>query len=93
MGHYPAPCPLSPERPLYPEFLGLTSSAHSGERRRLQGGPSAAFQHPKGFFKKDEERHFSRACSDKTRNNGFKLKERRFRPNIRKNFFFFFFFP
>jgi len=31
-------------------------------------------------------KHFSRACCDR-RSNGFKLKEGRFRPDIRKNFF------
>ena len=30
---------------------------------------------------------FLRACSDRMRENGFKLEEGRFRPDIRKKFF------
>jgi len=45
------------------------------EKRRLQGVLIAAFQHLKGAYKKAGER----ACSDRTRGNGFKLKEGRCR--------------
>jgi len=45
------------------------------------------FQCLKGAYKKDGERHFAKACSDRTRGNGFKLKEGRFRLDIRKIFF------
>jgi len=44
-------------------------------------------QYLKGAYKKDVDRLFSRACCDRTRGNGFKLKEGRFRLNRRKNFF------
>ena len=46
-----------------------------------------AFQYLKGAYKKDGEGLFIRECSDRTRGNGFKLKEGRFRLGIRKKFF------
>ena len=46
-----------------------------------------AFQYLKGAYKKDRERLFTRACSDRTRSNSFKLKEGRFRLDLRKKFF------
>jgi len=62
--------------------LGLFSL----EKRRLQGDLLAAFQYLKGpTCKKAGEEHFARARSDKTRCNGFKLKEGIFR--LRKQFF------
>jgi len=46
-----------------------------------------AFQYLKGAYKKDWDKLFSRACCDRTRSNGFKLKEGKFRLDIRKKFF------
>ncbi|GAB0181509.1 hypothetical protein GRJ2_000616200 [Grus japonensis] len=57
------------------------------EKRRLQGDLIAAFQYLKGLIKKDGNKLFSRACCDRTRDNVFKLKEGRFRLDIRKKFF------
>ncbi|KAK4832976.1 hypothetical protein QYF61_026802 [Mycteria americana] len=45
------------------------------------------FQYLKGAYKKAGEGLFTRACSDRTKGNGFKLKEGRFRLALRKKFF------
>jgi len=63
--------------------LGLGSL----QKSRHQGYLIVAFQYLKGAYKKDGDRVFSRACCDRTRGNGFKLKEGRFRLDIRKKFF------
>ncbi|KAK4825250.1 hypothetical protein QYF61_025649 [Mycteria americana] len=57
------------------------------EKRRLQGHLIAAFQCLKGAYKKDGDKLFSRTCCDRTRGNGFKLKEGRFRLDRRKKLF------
>jgi len=56
------------------------------EKRRLRRDLIVAFQYLKGAYEKDGERLFSRACCDRTRGNGLKLKEGKFRLDIRKNF-------
>ena len=46
-----------------------------------------AFQYLKGPYKQEEGQLFTWTDSDRTRGNGFKLKERRFRLDIRKKLF------
>ena len=46
-----------------------------------------AFQYLKRAYRKAGKGLFIRACSNRTRGNGFKLKESRFRLDIGKKFF------
>ncbi|KGL95043.1 hypothetical protein N301_01577, partial [Charadrius vociferus] len=57
------------------------------EKRRLQGDLTAAFQYLKGAYCRAGEELFTRAFSDRTWGNGFKLEEGRFRLDIREKFF------
>jgi len=58
------------------------------EKRRLQGDHIAAFQYFRGVYRKDGDRLFTKGCCDRTRSNGFKLWEDRFRLDIRKTIFY-----
>ena len=46
-----------------------------------------AFQYLNGAYRKAGEGLFIRVCSDRTRGNGFKLEEGRFKLDIIKKFF------
>ncbi|GAB0197219.1 hypothetical protein GRJ2_002187200 [Grus japonensis] len=63
--------------------LGLFSL----EKRRLRGRSNCGLPVPEGACRKAGEGLFIRECSDRTRGNGFKLKEGRFRLDVRKKFF------
>ncbi|GAB0184267.1 triadin [Grus japonensis] len=57
------------------------------EKRGLWRDLIAAFEYLKGAYRKAGEGLFIRECSDRTRGNGFKLKEGQFRLDTRKKFF------
>lgn len=54
-----------------------------GEEKALD---LAVFQYLKEGYKKDGDRPFSRACCNRTRVDGFKLKEMRFKLDGRMTF-------
>jgi len=57
------------------------------KREGLQGDLIVAFQCLKGSYKKEGNRHFSRVCGDRARENGLNLKKGTFRLDIRKKYF------
>ena len=57
------------------------------EKRRLQGDLIVAFQYLKRAYRKAGEGVFVRGCRHRTRGNGLKLKEGRFRLHIRMKLF------
>jgi len=62
--------------------LGLLSL----EKIRVQGDLVVAFQYLKEAYKKYGDRFYTRHSSDRTRGNGFKLKESGFKLDAMKNF-------
>uniref|UniRef100_A0A803SME4 Reverse transcriptase domain-containing protein n=1 Tax=Anolis carolinensis TaxID=28377 RepID=A0A803SME4_ANOCA len=56
------------------------------QKRRLRGDMIAMYKYVRGSHREERASLFSAALLTRTRNNGFKLQERRFHLNIRKNF-------
>uniref|UniRef100_A0A803TIG3 Reverse transcriptase domain-containing protein n=1 Tax=Anolis carolinensis TaxID=28377 RepID=A0A803TIG3_ANOCA len=56
------------------------------QKRRLRGDMIAMYKYVNGSHREEGASLFSAALQTRTRNNGFKLQERRFHLNIRKNF-------
>lgn len=50
--------------------------------------PETTFQHLNGGYEKEGDRVFSRVCCDRTTGNDFKLKEGRFRLDIKEKLFY-----
>ena len=59
----------------------------SMEKGRLWGDLIAAFQYLKGAYKQEGSKLFERVDNSRTRENDFKLKEGRFKLDVRGKFF------
>ncbi|KFP65370.1 hypothetical protein N322_03806, partial [Cariama cristata] len=57
------------------------------EKKRFQGDLIATFQYLKGAYKKAEEGLCTGTCRCRTKGNGFKLEEGRYRLDVSKKFF------
>jgi len=66
----------------------MTGSGSWGfEKEKAAGRPYCSLPVPEGAYKKAGERLLTRAFSDRTRGNSFRMKEGRFRLYMRKKFF------
>ena len=66
---------------------GDSSDTGCGHLEEAPGRPYCSLSILMGACRKDGDKHFSRACSNRTRGSGFKRKEGRFRLDRRKKFF------
>jgi len=55
------------------------------QKRRFRGDFIAAFQYLKGAYKQERDQLFTQEDSDRTMGDGFKLKRRRFRLDVRRD--------
>jgi len=53
-----------------PFFILIELGLFSPEKRRLQADLTVAFQYIKGAYKKDGDRLFAKACSDRRESSG-----------------------
>ena len=72
-----------------PRRKGWESSSclESLEEEKVLGRPYSSLSVPEGAYKKAGEELFTRVCSYRTRGNSFKLKDGRFRLEMRQKFF------
>ena len=56
----------------------------SSEKRRLWEDLIAAFQYLKGAYKQEGDQLFTQSDMHRTRRNGFKLKEEKYRLDVRR---------
>jgi len=74
------------EHPSYEERL-REMVLFSLEKRRFRGDLTVAFQYLKGAYKQEGEGLLTRVDSDRTGENGIKLRQGRLRLDIRRKFF------